>query len=1025
MRLVARSRNSFSSNKGIDGTFARADFARADLSGEDADFAQFVRDESGRRIGSDEFSHAVERTPSRAERRGPSRSSSPVGRPTKCQQRGIAHSAATGEATSPLWKRQVANSRQGSKSNGITALAQAGARMMDLSVVGSTVTPESRPDRLVGRTAAPCGRPQHVRPQTWDRSCFSPKRSSVRCPPSSTPSWDSCATQDTQSGRARAYSGSMATLQDAGNDLLPRTSAGFSKLPGGQAHKNWGGFTKVRDDQGSTVCISSASITDSSACGDTQDDAENDDQNRNSAPSPARSDEAIAVQDHPRGEGLCRSAASSRSATCADEPIGEDLCSSAAPSSDSDACQDQEDPMEEGLSGHSSTLSDDGGQEQEQQSGEGDASSAATSPTNQVGEVADLKSPRRASDPSPQLVAHAESDTTPAKKKKKKKKKKKSKRARASSVVEQKRELKPRLPVTRPAAPVPRARSSTVPPPRAQEDTTPSRVSTKESSEATPIKDSASVSKAAERVQEHARRALLKAKEDECAREASKRGKSVDLRKSIAKAQGRVYKRMVAESGRAGGSRNSVAIIGAGPVGLWAALLLCRQFYPGQTTNIIGRPIDIDIYEKRPKHKHGTRNILLCFSTQTETVINKALSVFKPLAPSVRLCDLEILLRNELEKFSFVTIHWEKDANLPESAGNLTKDGCDVEYSDDLSIHGKHYDVCFVASGKRSNADRQQIMHNTEATILAYTKGTPDKVKNHADVYTHSILRNANIIIREFDKTNGWVWLLNYQNENIDPSQKYASFKEICAEHRDSILFESLDEAICVTGDIGVTKTATSYWGITKNRAITFETAQETDSTYVCYIGDSCCGKPFYLGTTLQFHIYDMVFLITGIQWNQKIPVSRPHFKAYGQRMRTRIHGFMMKTLSENVPITDVIDAHSHARMRSCSPGRRGSASPTNRALTGKNTDGSPNRMEGRASPTNRTLTGKNADGSPNRMEGRATPTSRALVGKNIDFSPSRISDGCASPSSRAGRAKTGSRSCSPCKSPAHVGLAE
>lgn len=427
------------------------------------------------------------------------------------------------------------------------------------------------------------------------------------------------------------------------------------------------------------------------------------------------------------------------------------------------------------------------------------------------------------------------------------------------------------------------------------------------------------VLRAINRAQDHALKAAVKEQEEaaaaELAEQEQRRGTEVDVRKSILKAQSRVWIRQLAAVGCSSSIKNQIAIIGAGPVGLWVALLLCRQFFPLNSSQSPVGTVGISIYEKRPLAKHGSRNILLCFSTQTETIINKALSSWKTLAPSVRLCELETLLREELLKYSVVTFYWEQEVQLGESAG---------------MVNGKHYDAVFVANGKRANEGRQQVMHCTKATILSYTKGPKPK----ASVYTQSILRNENIIIREFDKAHGWVWLLQYENKKIDPARTYPSFKDILdPDHHDYLLFKTLGETICPEGSVGVIKTETSYWGITKEHYIVNEVKNKDGSSIICYVGDSCCGKPFYLGTTLQFHIYDMVFLITGISWRHNLEAS--HFRAYEQRMRGRIQSFMAKKRNDaSVSIEEVIDAH----VRSVSPSRR-SNSPTNRCSPGRSSE--------------------------------------------------------------------------------------
>eukprot|EP00392_Amoebophrya_sp_AT5.2_P001478 g1480.t1 len=70
------------------------------------------------------------------------------------------------------------------------------------------------------------------------------------------------------------------------------------------------------------------------------------------------------------------------------------------------------------------------------------------------------------------------------------------------------------------------------------------------------------------------------------------------------------------------------------------------------------------------------------------------------------------------------------------------------------------------------------------------------------------------------------------------------------------------------------------------------DTEQKND-TVICFAGDALCGKPFYLGTTLQFHLHDMNFLVSNVNWTKGSALSAKDFRAYESRMRDTIQGFL------------------------------------------------------------------------------------------------------------------------------------
>merc|ERR1712083_200849 len=67
----------------------------------------------------------------------------------------------------------------------------------------------------------------------------------------------------------------------------------------------------------------------------------------------------------------------------------------------------------------------------------------------------------------------------------------------------------------------------------------------------------------------------------------------------------------------------------------------------------------------------------------------------------------------------------------------------------------------------------------------------------------------------------------------------------------------------------------------------------EPENGWVVLAGDAACGRPFYLGSTLNGHIHDVVPLAHGSPWSNWDPEGSP-FKKYVERykLRTSAIGF-------------------------------------------------------------------------------------------------------------------------------------
>merc|ERR1719161_1307611 len=55
-------------------------------------------------------------------------------------------------------------------------------------------------------------------------------------------------------------------------------------------------------------------------------------------------------------------------------------------------------------------------------------------------------------------------------------------------------------------------------------------------------------------------------------------------------------------------------------------------------------------------------------------------------------------------------------------------------------------------------------------------------------------------------------------------------------------------------------------------------------------LGDAACGKPFYTGTTLNQHIWDVLGLVDSIEWTDNgKPLTTEDFQAYEKRYQAKV----------------------------------------------------------------------------------------------------------------------------------------
>ena len=404
-----------------------------------------------------------------------------------------------------------------------------------------------------------------------------------------------------------------------------------------------------------------------------------------------------------------------------------------------------------------------------------------------------------------------------------------------------------------------------------------------------------------------------------------------------------------------GRSAARIAIVGAGPVGLFLAVVLARKH--STICNTANGPVitrnrnapTIDVLEARQMSKggggsgkaaHGTRSIVLAIAHATNDLLNQQLlGDARAFAPTCRIGEIERCFAAEWERYC--------------SAGfGSLKYGVEVADPDDLHEETNGgYDVVFVASGRRSTSDAwrearglQQLVEGTAACATIEFRGATPAADGWSSVVAAASralgASGANIFLRPgADATCGWVWLVGLPTALIEamcrgaaavksgttvqsvkpgatssmaqaPSLANALAALLSAAREEEgasarpAPAEATAEAVAASGKsrcdaaaATVTSGSKAEGGGATTAAVlpgeqsalealrTLDaslraqgaTASVTEGSYwrsagvlhssqgargpTLLVGDACCGRPFWLGSTLNGHFADVALL--------------------------------------------------------------------------------------------------------------------------------------------------------------------
>lgn len=402
-----------------------------------------------------------------------------------------------------------------------------------------------------------------------------------------------------------------------------------------------------------------------------------------------------------------------------------------------------------------------------------------------------------------------------------------------------------------------------------------------------------------------------------------------------------------------------VAIVGAGPTGLWLGVLLARKhasFANGPNGQLISRNLNaptIHIFEKRQRRgaaggsgsstsastgsskAHGGRSIVLAITQQTQQLLNSNLlgrtissCASNAFAPTSRIGDIERILLDEFERFvaaGFGDVHFDADVPDPDELHEESRGG---------------FDVVVVASGRRTLTDEwraarqmQSVVEGTAAAAIVEFYGARPSADGWASVVAAAsrALSPAQIFVRPgADSRSGWVWFVGLPealSERIREGQQRRKASQPGREEEmalslvaalEALLAQgegggcSVSSAVEASGGRGATATLAGQAGLfealrTLDVALKAKGAKAgwTEASYwrsssvmhapegargpTLLVGDTCCGRPFWLGSTLNGHFSDVAQLALAPCWNAwdyEADGDAP-FRGYLERMRT------------------------------------------------------------------------------------------------------------------------------------------
>jgi len=354
----------------------------------------------------------------------------------------------------------------------------------------------------------------------------------------------------------------------------------------------------------------------------------------------------------------------------------------------------------------------------------------------------------------------------------------------------------------------------------------------------------------------------------------------------------------------AGFARRRIGIVGAGPTGLWAAVLLAQKYSQLDHSSGVRRPDapEILILEGRAEEAHcSRRDILIGLSSSTQKLLNRR-------TRSAAFCSGMAVAEIEKELLR----RWQL----------LCPPGCRIEFAHPINSPGQFVeaeglDVVLWTAGRRSlddhfrkalgcemrvgGSEQVLVFELTELLCKSVTSDLSTIAQNTSGYHSLRIILRPGL----GGACAAWLWLFGLPQEVSAAAARagavpYPTLSEALdaafipdpptCTARIRLAVEALNERLQPTSCTARWVHA-AFWSSDCSVCDLASLGTGSISCPFLVLGDAACGKPFYMSTTLNKHLWDIAALVDDVEWTPDgKPMTCARFQQHEKRYQAELH---------------------------------------------------------------------------------------------------------------------------------------